>query len=177
MSRIEAEAARMTGLVEELLLLAELDEGRPLRPARVDLATIAADAVDDARLAAPDRTIELEAAAGLYVHGEENRLRQVAANLLSNACRHTPPGTSITVTAAAGVLEVADDGPGMDAERAARIFDRFYGDGSGLGLAIVASIVEAHGGTVQVTTAPGKGTRFRIELPPVQESDRIMTGS
>jgi two-component system OmpR family sensor kinase len=65
----------------------------------------------------------------------------------------------------------------MDAERAARIFDRFYGDGSGLGLAIVASIVAAHGGTVQVTTAPGKGTRFRIELPPVQESDRIMTGS
>lgn len=177
MSRIEAEAARMTGLVEELLLLAELDDGRPLRPARVDLATIAADAVDDARLAAPDRTIELEAAADLYVHGEENRLRQVAANLVSNACRHTPPGTSITVTAAPGVLEVADDGPGMDAERAARIFDRFYGDGSGLGLAIVASIVAAHGGTVQVATAPGKGTRFRIELPPVQESDRILTGS
>ena len=177
MSRIEAEAARMTGLVEELLLLAELDEGRPLHPARVDLATIAADAVDDARLAAPDRTIELEAAAGLYVRGEENRLRQVAANLLSNACRHTPPGTPITVIAAPGVLEGADDGPGMDAERAARIFDRFYGDGSGLGLAIVASIVAAHGGTVQVTSAPGEGAKFRIELPPVPESDRILTGS
>jgi two-component system OmpR family sensor kinase len=177
MSRIEAEAARMTGLVEELLLLAELDEGRPLHPARVDLATIAADAVDDARLAAPDRTIELEAAAGLYVRGEENRLRQVAANLLSNACRHTPPGTPITVIAAPGVLEVADDGPGMDAERAARIFDRFYGDGSGLGLAIVASIVAAHGGTVRVTSAPGEGAKFRIELPPVPESDRILTGS
>jgi two-component system OmpR family sensor kinase len=177
MSRIEAEAARMTGLVEELLLLAELDEGRPLHPARVDLATIAADAVDDARLAAPDRTIELEAAAGLYVRGEENRLRQVAANLLSNACRHTPPGTPITVIAAPGVLEVADNGPGMDAERAARIFDRFYGDGSGLGLAIVASIVAAHGGTVQVTSAPGEGAKFRIELPPVPESDRILTGS
>jgi two-component system, OmpR family, sensor kinase len=177
MSRIEAEAARMTGLVEELLLLAELDEGRPLRPTRVDLATIAADAVDDARLAAPDRTIELEATAGLYVHGEENRLRQVAANLLSNACRHTPPGTPITVTAAPGVLEVADEGPGMDAERAAHIFDRFYGDGSGLGLAIVASIVAAHGGTVQVTSAPGEGATFRIELSAVQESDRILTGS
>ncbi|GAB2815050.1 sensory box histidine kinase PhoR [Actinoallomurus bryophytorum] len=177
MSRIEAEAARMTGLVEELLLLAELDEGRPLRPARVDLRAIAADAVDDARLAAPDRTIELEATAGLYVHGEENRLRQVAANLLSNACRHTPPGTPITVTAAPGVLEVADDGPGMDAVRAARVFDRFYGDGSGLGLAIVASIVAAHGGTVQVTSAPGEGTTFRVELPPVRESDRILTGS
>jgi two-component system OmpR family sensor kinase len=177
MSRIEAEAARMTGLVEELLLLAELDEGRPLRPTRVDLATIAADAVDDARLAAPDRTIELEAAAGLYVHGEENRLRQVAANLLSNACRHTPPGTPITVTAAPGVLEVADEGPGMDAERAAHIFDRFYGDGSGLGLAIVASIVAAHGGTVQVVSAPEEGAKFRIELPPVHESDRILTGS
>jgi two-component system OmpR family sensor kinase len=177
MSRIEAEAARMTWLVEELLLLAELDEGRPLRPTRVDLATIAADAVDDARLAAPDRTIELEAAAGLYVHGEENRLRQVAANLLSNACRHTPPGTPITVTAAPGILEVADEGPGLDAERAASIFDRFYGDGSGLGLAIVASIVNAHGGTVQVTSAPGEGARFRVELPPVQESDQILTGS
>ncbi|GAA4630944.1 hypothetical protein GCM10023196_058350 [Actinoallomurus vinaceus] len=177
MSRIEAEAARMTGLVEELLLLAELDEGRPLRLTRVDLATIAADAVDDARLAAPDRTIELEATAGLYVRGEENRLRQVAANLLSNACRHTPPGTPIMVTAAPGVLEVADEGPGMDAERAAHIFDRFYGDGSGLGLAIVASIVAAHGGTVQVTSAPGEGATFRIELPPLQESDRILTGS
>jgi two-component system, OmpR family, sensor kinase len=175
MSRIESEAARMTWLVEELLLLAELDEGRPLRPARVDLRAIAADAVDDARLAAPDRTIELEAAPGLYVHGEENRLRQVAANLLSNACRHTPPGTPITVTAAPGVLEVADEGPGLDAERAARIFDRFYGDGSGLGLAIVASIVAAHGGTVQVTSTPGEGAKFRIELPPVQESDRILT--
>jgi two-component system OmpR family sensor kinase len=176
MSRIEAEAARMTGLVEELLLLAELDEGRPLRPTRVDLATIAADAVDDARLAAPDRTIELEAAAGVYVQGEEDRLRQVAANLLSNACRHTPPGTPIRVTAALGVLEVADDGPGMDAERAAHVFDRFYGDGSGLGLTIVASIVAAHGGTVQVISAPGEGATFRVELPPVRESDRILTG-
>jgi two-component system, OmpR family, sensor kinase len=177
MSRIEAEAARMTCLVEELLLLAELDEGRPLRPTRVDLATVAADAVDDARLAAPDRTIELEATPGLYVRGEENRLRQVAANLLANACRHTPPGTPITVTAAPGVLEVADEGPGMDAERAARVFDRFYGDGSGLGLAIVASIVAAHGGAVRVTSAPGEGARFRVELPPVQESDQILTGS
>ncbi|MGI8329968.1 ATP-binding protein [Actinomadura scrupuli] len=177
MSRIEAEAARMTGLVEELLLLAELDEGRPLCPTRVDLATIAADAVDDARLAAPDRKIELEAVAGLYVRGEENRLRQVAANLLSNSCRHTPPGTPIRVTVAPGVLEVADDGPGMDAERAAHIFDRFYGEGSGLGLAIVASIVEAHGGSVEVTSAPGEGSKFRIELPPLHESDRILTGS
>jgi len=177
MSRIEAEAARMTWLVEELLLLAELDEDRPLRPVRVDLATIAADAVDDARLAAPDRTIELEAAPGRYVHGEENRLRQVAANLLSNACRHTPPGTPITVTVAPGVLEVADEGPGLDPERAARVFDRFYGDGSGLGLAIVASIVAAHGGTVRVISAPGEGAKFRVELPPVRESDRILTES
>ena len=175
MSRIEAEAARMTWLVEELLLLAELDEGRPLHPTRVDLRAIAADAVDDARLAAPDRTIELEAAPGRYVHGEENRLRQVAANLLSNACRHTPPGTPITVTVAPGVLEVADEGPGLDAERAAHIFDRFYGHGSGLGLAIVASIVAAHSGTIQVISAPGEGARFRIELPPVRESDRILT--
>ncbi|MDN3353069.1 HAMP domain-containing sensor histidine kinase [Actinomadura sp. DC4] len=177
MSRIEAEAARMTWLVEELLLLAELDEGRRLRPTRVDLATIAADAVDDARLAAPDRTIELEATAGVYVHGEENRLRQVAANLLSNACRHTPPGTPITVTVAPGVIEVADEGPGMDAVRAARVFDRFYGDGSGLGLAIVASIVAAHGGTIEVVSTPGEGARFRVELPSVRESDWILTES
>jgi two-component system OmpR family sensor kinase len=181
MSRIEAEAARMTELVEELLLLAELDEGRPLRPAPVDLATIAADAVDDARLAAPDRAIELDVSGDeKLVMGEENRLRQVAANLLANACRHTPPGTPIHVRVAPGVLEVADEGPGMDADRAARVFDRFYGDGSGLGLSIVASIVSAHGGTVRVISAPGEGATFRVVLPELSEaahSDRILTGS
>jgi len=178
MSRIESEAARMTGLVEELLLLAELDEGRPLCPVPVDLATIAADAVDDARLAAPDRDIGLEVSnASVLVQGEENRLRQVAANLLSNACRHTPPGTPIRVTVTPGVLEVADDGPGMEPERAARIFDRFYGDGSGLGLSIVSSIVTAHGGRVQVISMPGEGATFRVELPESRHSDRILTMS
>jgi two-component system OmpR family sensor kinase len=180
MSRIESEAARMTGLVEELLLLAELDEGRPLSPVPVDLAMIAADAVDDARLAAPDRSIELDVMGDegvVLVQGEENRLRQVAANLLSNACRHTPPGTPIRVTVTPGMLEVADEGPGMESERAARIFDRFYGDGSGLGLSIVSSIVRAHGGRVRVISSPGAGATFRVELPEFRHSDRILTKS
>ncbi|HEX2192445.1 MAG TPA: HAMP domain-containing sensor histidine kinase [Acidimicrobiales bacterium] len=178
MRRIEEEASRMGVLVDDLLLLARLDQGRPLEREPVDLARVAADAVDDARAAAPDRTISLDAPPHVMVTGDDVRLRQVAANLLANACQHTPPGAPVDVRLRAedrsAVLEVADHGPGLEPEEAARVFERFYradpararaGGGSGLGLSIVAAIAEAHGGRATVDTAPGEGARFRVFLP------------
>jgi two-component system, OmpR family, sensor kinase len=187
--RIEDQAARMGLLVEDLLLLARLDQQRPLDRLPVDLLAVAADAVHDARVLAPDRRIELlaggdgTAAAGpLVVLGDEPRLRQVIANLTSNALVHTPAGTPVEVRAhtdrldgvSRAVVEVADHGPGLSQEQAERVFERFYradparshaGGGTGLGLAIVAALVAAHGGTVEVDTAPGRGATFRVLLP------------
>jgi two-component system OmpR family sensor kinase len=178
MRRIEEEAERMGTLVEELLLLARLDEGRPLERAPVDLSRIAADAVHDARATQPSRPIHLDAADPVVVGGDEARLRQVAANLLSNALTHTPERTSVRVRVARNgdyaALEVADDGPGMDEAHAARIFDRFFRadparsrekGNVGLGLSIVSAIVGAHGGHVAVRTAPGAGSTFLVTLP------------
>ncbi len=180
MQRIEDESARMGGLVEDLLLLARLDEKRPLRNDPVDLTVLAADAVHDARAVANGRPLHLDLPdAGVVVPGDEARLRQVLANLVSNALRHTPSGTPVTVRVLArdgqGVLEVVDQGPGLDADQAARVFDRFYradasrtresGGGAGLGLSIVDALVHAHGGTVSVDSAPGKGATFRVVLP------------
>ena len=178
MRRIEEESTRMGTLVDELLLLARLDQGRPLDLGPVDIAAVAADAVADARAVEPDRPITIERPAALEVRGDEARLRQVAANLLSNALEHTPERTPVSVRVASEngsvVLEVSDQGPGLDDEEAAKVFDRFYrvddarsrdNGGSGLGLSIVAAIVEAHGGTVAVETAPGSGARFIVTLP------------
>jgi two-component system OmpR family sensor kinase len=179
MRRIETESARMGLLVEDLLLLARLDQQRPLRHAPVDLAVLATDAVHDAHAVAPDRPIELRTTGPSIVDGDEARLRQVVGNLVTNALTHTPPDTPVTVTVApdgdiAVLLEVTDRGPGMAPEHAARVFERFYRadpsrarrtGGSGLGLAIVAAIVDGHGGTVEVTTAPGEGATFRVRLP------------
>ena len=176
MRRIEEESSRMSLLVDDLLLLARLDQGRPLERAPVELARVAADAVDDARASAPGRPITLDAPERLVVDGDEARLRQVAANLLSNACQHTPPEAGVEVSLRSedghAVLEVADHGPGLDAAQAERVFERFYrGDpsrargGTGLGLSIVAAIAEAHGGQASIDTAPGKGTRVRVTLP------------
>jgi two-component system OmpR family sensor kinase len=154
-----------------------------MRP--VDLLTLAADAVQDARLVAPDRRIDLSVAPGaaFLVNGDEQRLRQVIGNLVGNALTHTPAGTSVRVAIASGtlksgdpavVLDVIDDGPGMTAEQAQRVFERFYradaarnraSGGTGLGLAIVAGLVAAHGGQVSVKTAPGAGADFRVKLP------------
>ena len=172
MSRIESEAKRMGLLVEDLLLLARLDQQRPLDRKPVDLSLLAADAVHDARTVAPGHHIRLElpeAGPAPVVLGDEARLRQVLANLVGNAYSHTPPGTSVTVrvtaTCGCAVLEVADDGPGMGAEDAARVFERFYrtdrsrtraSGGTGLGLSIVASLVAAHGGTVSVRYVAGR---------------------
>lgn len=168
----------MSVLVDDLLLLARLDQGRPLERAPVDLVRVAADAVDDARAASPGRSITLEAPERLDLEGDDLRLRQVAANLLSNALQHTPPDAAVEVRVRSegdqAVLEVADHGPGLDADQAARVFERFYrgdpsrtrsGGGSGLGLSIVAAIAEAHGGRATVDSAPGRGTCVRVTLP------------
>ncbi|HEY8472710.1 MAG TPA: HAMP domain-containing sensor histidine kinase [Natronosporangium sp.] len=186
--RIEDEASRMGLLVEDLLLLARLDQERPLELARVELPVIVSDAVDAARAFAPDRTIELEVRSDgvpLVVQGDDARLRQVVGNLLSNAVTHTPDGTPVTVRLRAepgtAVLEVADRGPGLTREQAERVFERFYradsarsrrlpggrraAGGTGLGLAIVAALVAAHRGAVEVDSGPGKGATFRVRLP------------
>lgn len=178
MRRIEGEAARMGVLVDDLLLLARLDQGRPLERGAVDLAAVAADAVHDARAVEPDRPILLETASSAVVMGDDLRLRQVAANLLANARQHTPPGAAVRVGVRAdngtAVLEVADEGPGLFPEEAARVFERFYRadpsrsrnlGGTGLGLSIVAAVAEAHGGRARVESVPGEGTRFWVELP------------
>lgn len=232
MGRVEAEATRMGMLVEDLLTLARLDQQRPLNKAPVDLLTLAADAVQDARIVSPGRSINLVVAPGtaFLVDGDEPRLRQVLANLVNNALTHTPAGTPVRVRLSRGtlepgtagvngrpagapaqagpgagfggaafktgrpapgthginesagglqavpavVLDVEDDGPGMTAEQAQRVFERFYradaarnraSGGTGLGLAIVAGLVSAHGGTVSVRTAPGQGADFQVKLP------------
>jgi two-component system OmpR family sensor kinase len=187
--RVEAEATRMGLLVEDLLTLARLDQQRPLNIAPVDLLTLAADAVQDARIVSPDRPIDLIVAPGtaFLVEGDEPRLRQVLGNLVNNAITHTPAGTPVRVKIGSGTLEkphedpvpavlldVEDDGPGMPPEQAQRVFERFYradaarnraSGGTGLGLAIVAGLVNAHGGTVSVRTSPGNGADFQVRLP------------
>jgi two-component system OmpR family sensor kinase len=187
MRHIEEEAARMGLLVEDLLLLARLDQERPLAQVPVDLLPVAVEAVAGVRAADPAREIRLEIGRTdppPIVIGDEPRLRQILANLLANAVKHTPPVTPVTVTlhtecaAADGtgrvVLVVADKGPGMSTEHAARVFERFYradaarsraDGGAGLGLAIVAALVAGHAGVITVETAPGRGASFRVELP------------
>lgn len=185
MSRIESEARRMGLLVEDLLLLARLDAQRPLEQRRVDLLTLATDAVHDARSVAPSRRIDMEVFDGPgtpEVLGDEARLRQVLSNLVANALQHTPDSAAVTVRVGTegddAILEVRDEGPGMSAEDAQRVFERFYradssrtraSGGTGLGLSIVDSLVWAHGGHVEVTTAPGQGSRFRVSLPRIAE--------
>ncbi|MFI6042998.1 sensor histidine kinase [Nocardia sp. NPDC051321] len=188
MDRIERESQRMGILVEDLLMLARLDAQRPLERGQVDLLAVASDAVHSARAMAaaadPDgsnRRIELEIETGegtLEVTGDEARLRQVLANLLNNALTHTPPDASVAVrltpTASEVLLEVADTGPGLPADEADRIFERFYrtdnsrarsSGGTGLGLSIVQALVTAHGGSVDVRSTEGVGTTFTVRLP------------
>jgi two-component system OmpR family sensor kinase len=177
MRRTEQESVRMGDLVDDLLHLARLDQGRPLERAPVDLRALAADALLDAQAVAPDRELRLEGDDPVVVSGDEARLRQVVANLVGNALVHAP-GARVVVrvdaTATDAVLEVADDGPGMDAADAARAFDRFYRadasrqrhrGGSGLGLSIVDATVRALGGRVSLDSQPGRGTTVRVELP------------
>ena len=178
MRRIEEAAARMGVLVDDLLLLARLDQGRPLEHGPVDLTRLVAAAVDDLRATSPERPVFYTADGTIVVNGDEHRLRQVLANLLENARAHTPPSTPVEVRVSqAGenaIVEVRDHGPGMSADDAGRAFERFWrsdpsrtrsSGGAGLGLAIVAAIVEAHGGHAELQTAPGAGAAFRVYIP------------
>lgn len=190
MGRIEDESTRMGVLVEDLLLLARLDQHRPLKHAPVDLRRLVADAAADAAAIAPDRPIrtELASADPVLVDGDDARLRQVLGNLVGNALRHTPDSATITLRLAArptpdggqALLEVADEGPGMTETDAARVFERFYradaarsrtNGGSGLGLAIVAGLTAAHGGSCDLRTAPGAGATFTLRLPLAAGAD------
>jgi len=180
MARIEAEAERMGVLVDDLLLLARLDQGRQLEREPVDVSRLVGEAVDAAHAIEPGRAIDVAAGPSATVQGDPGRLRQVVDNLLENARVHTPSGTPthVAVTPQDGVvvLTVADEGPGMDPDVADRAFERFYrGDpararatgGAGLGLSIVAAIVQAHGGTVRVANgAPGTAIEVRLPVAP-----------
>jgi two-component system, OmpR family, sensor kinase len=188
MGRIESEAKRMGSMVEDLLLLARLDEQRPLQEKPVDLQLIAHDAVVDTQASDRDRTITLIGLDGgnavpAPVLGDELKLRQVVGNLVGNALRYTPEGTPIELAvgvrndvdgAPRSVLEVRDHGPGIPESEAPKVFERFYRSdtsrtretgGSGLGLAIVAAIIGSHGGSVSVETTDGGGATLAVSLP------------
>jgi two-component system OmpR family sensor kinase len=217
MHRVESEATRMGVLVEDLLLLARIDQQRPLEQHPVDVLALAADAVQDARMIAPGREVTLNVGrdTAFLVLGDEARLRQVIGNLTSNALTHTPDGTPVEVNLRSGqigwgpngpvaiagsaippglippppgaanhlvpavVIEVTDHGPGLPADQAQRVFERFYRadeartrqtGGTGLGLAIVSALVTAHSGAVGVQSVPGQGATFRVALPLAPEA-------
>jgi two-component system OmpR family sensor kinase len=178
LTRVQRESVRMGLLVDDLLLLAQLDQDRPLELGPVDLASIAAESIHAARAVQPGRPIALLGDPDpVIVLADSLRLRQVIDNLVSNALRHTPADTPVSVLVcggpATGDLVVSDHGPGMTAEHAARAFERFYrtdnarsraSGGTGLGLSIVAALVTAHGGTITLDTSPGRGAAFRVSL-------------
>jgi two-component system OmpR family sensor kinase len=189
MNHIERESTRLASLAEDLLLLATVDEQPDmLALTPMDLRTVAADMRADLRALDPSRPVEMTGPDGAGppgrapVLGDEARLRQVASNLVGNVVAHTPPGTPVRVGVGTldgeAVLELSDSGPGLDADAAGRVFDRFYradasrsraaGSGAGLGLTIVRSLVAAHGGRVDLRTAPGSGATFRVLLPEAQ---------
>ncbi|MGW3351775.1 sensor histidine kinase [Nonomuraea rubra] len=203
--RIEAEAARMGVLVEDMLLLARMDQEPTLEPAVVDLHVLAGDVVHAARARDRDRPIRLAVSdEPVFVLGDEHRLHQVIANLVGNAIRHTAPGAEVSVEvgpraiagmpapgavsvgsgpaphARAALIEVRDEGQGIDPEHLPYLFDRFYradagrsrdSGGTGLGLAIAAALVQAHHGRIEVTSTPRRGTTFRVLLPLNQPQD------
>jgi len=178
LQRIQAQSIRMTRLVEDLLLLARLDEGQELVYGSVDLTRLAIESVDDARPAGPDHKWVIDVGdQPIVIAGDTARLHQVAANLLANARTHTPPGSTVTLTLVRedgrAVLRVHDDGPGIDPRIADELFERFSRadrsrarktGGTGLGLSIARAIVEAHHGTLSVSSVPGD-TTFTVSLP------------
>ncbi len=174
--RIEEESARMRLLVEDLLLLAQLDQVRETQAEPVDLAVLAADACSDAVAGARDRPVTLDAPEPAIVRGDEAHLRQAIANLVANALRHTPAGSPLEVSARRdgdwAEVAVRDHGPGLDDDALAHVFDRFWqadhsrtGSGAGLGLAIVAGIAAEHGGTALAANCPDGGAIFTLRLP------------
>lgn len=195
--RIEDEASRMGLLVEDLLLLARLDRERPLVLGPVELPVIATEAVEAARAVAPEREISLDVepgAGGLVVLGDDARLRQIFGNLMTNALTHTPADAAVTLRlrddpGGVAVVDVVDTGPGLGAEQAERVFERFYradqartrrgasgATSTGLGLAIVAALVAAHHGTVEFVDTPGGGATFRVRLPLAPPEDGAESG-
>lgn len=194
MGRMESEAKRMGELVEDLLMLARIDEKRPLQLKPVDLMLLGNDAVVDAQASAPDRVVRMTGLDGGHpqpvpVQGDEARLRQVMGNLVTNALRYTPAGSPLEIVVGVepviddrkdSVIEVRDHGPGISDAEASRVFERFYRadtsrtrvtGGSGLGLAIVAAIVAQHDGTVRLRETPGGGATMSIRLPFVVPDD------
>jgi two-component system, OmpR family, sensor kinase len=182
MEGICRESERMSLLVEDLLLLARLDEGRPLEREPVELGRVVAEAVETARTVEPDRPIDFDAEQ-VSVLGDRDRLRQIVDNLLGNVRAHTPAGTPVRVrvgrTNGNASIEVNDAGPGLAPGESGRVFERFYradqsraraSGGVGLGLSIVAAVAKAHGGSVLAQSEPGNGATFRISLP-LPESD------
>ena len=186
LSRIEGESIRMGSLVEDLLLLARLDQAREMERLPVDIAKVTRDAVASAQVAGADHPITLSGDLNeLYTLGDQHRIHQVVANLLANARTHTPAGTAIAVSIAQsgdGVrIAISDNGPGLSEEDQKRIFERFYradssrvrndGEGSGLGLSIVDAVMKAHGGSVSVASDLGKGSTFTLFFPQLTEAD------
>ena len=178
-NRIEKESVRMSSLVEDLLLLARLDQSRELAKEPVDLNTLITEAVASARAAGPNHPIEIKLEVSeIFVLGDSQRIHQVIANLLANARTHTPNGTEISITAMQGASEttiaVSDKGPGLSKADQDRIFERFYradpsrvrnsGEGSGLGLSIVDAVMKAHGGYVSVKSEVGRGATFTLHF-------------
>jgi two-component system OmpR family sensor kinase len=178
MERMQAEVGRMRLLVHDLALLADLDASRPLRRRPVDVAALAGEVVDDARVVSTDRVISREGVATAVVDGDSPRLQQMLRNLVGNAAQHTAPGTPVTVAVDVEegrvVIAVRDEGDGIAPEHLPHVRERFYrvdpgrgrdGGSSGLGLAIVEAIANAHGGTVAITSVLGRGTTVRVSLP------------
>lgn len=180
LGRIENEAIRMGGLVDDLLLLARLDQGRPLENRPVDLCQVAVEVISDARAVEPTRELNLVENGPVVVVGDVDRLQQLVHNLVRNALEHTPPETKIDVDVfrsdTEGVIRVCDTGPGIAPDICQHVFDRFYRadparrrGGSGLGLSIVRAIAEAFGGTASVESVIGKGTTFTVKIPCARE--------
>jgi len=175
LDKVEAESSRMTALVEDLLLLARLDAGRPLAQRPVDLTRLLIEAVSDARALAPEHNWRLDLPEiAVQTVGDEHRLHQLVTNLLTNARKHTPAGTTVTVAIRPGVLTVHDDGAGFPAALVPTAFERFVradaartrtGDyGAGLGLALVQAIAAAHGAAVSLSSVPGD-TTVTVRIP------------
>ena len=177
--RIENESIRMGHLVEDLLLLARLDQSREMKQEPVNISSVVAESVESARAAGPDHPINVDAGEEIYVVGDINRIHQVIANLLANARIHTPAGTKINVEVAeeesAVSVTVSDNGPGLNDQDREKIFERFYRadksrsrtgqEGTGLGLSIVDAVMRAHGGHVSVDSKIGEGTSFKLVFP------------
>ena len=177
--RIEKESIRMSSLVEDLLLLARLDQAPQVQKEPVDISHLINEAVESARAAGPDHPITVSVPQDLFVLGDSMRIHQAVANLLANARTHTPSGTSISVNAAVSkeetTITISDNGPGLPESDQERIFERFFradpsrqrssGEGSGLGLAIVDAVMKAHGGSVTVASEIGKGAAFTLHFP------------